>query len=81
MTTTEKIVANNNENLTALINGEVQSTAVSGVYVSRIHVGGAKYSFASGYLRVYGDDLRVDGNFVHLLQGGVIISTLFFAEE
>jgi hypothetical protein len=81
MATTEKIMANNRESLTALINGEVQSTAVSGVYVSRYNVGDVKYSFASGYLHVYGDELKVDGRLVHLLQGGVTITTLFIGDE
>lgn len=81
MATTEKITANNKENLTALINGDTQRTVISGVYVSRINVRGAKYSFVSGYLRVYGDELEVDGNSVHLLQGGVIITTLYFKGE
>jgi len=79
----ERIKARNARNLLAVMNGESQSAVIAGVTVSKMDVVGTSYTFASGRLHVYGDELEISdlGNFVYLMQSGFTIAMLYLGDE
>lgn len=74
MKAVEKIKAENTKNLVALIKGDIERTTVAGVNVCRIDVFNTRFYFESGNLRVFGDELEVDGDSVYLIQGDTYMS-------
>lgn len=82
MNESEKTKARNVERIKSVINGDVESVTVAGVMICRIDVRGAKYSFSSGRMSAYGDELEISkhGVSVYLLQDGMMISSVYLGD-